>query len=89
MFKLTEKYEVNRNILKSDFNMYQPSKINTINTAKSEICINITREDFVISLLNGCLELNFDVLHAASNDRYADNNDIRLVNLGPMAFFSI
>ena len=39
-------------------------------------------------MLNSYLELNFDVLHAATNNRYADGNDIRLVNLGPIALFS-
>ena len=37
---------------------------------------------------NSHLDLNFDVLHAATNDRYADDDDIRLVNLGPIALFS-
>ena len=32
--------------------------------------------------------MNFDVLHAASGNRYVDNNNIRLVNLGPIALFS-
>ena len=31
--------------------------------------------------------MNFDVLHAATNNRYVDGNDIRLVNLGPVALF--
>ena len=39
-------------------------------------------------MLNSYLELNFDVLHAATNNRYVDGNDIRLVNLGPIALFS-
>ena len=39
-------------------------------------------------MFNFYLEFNFDVLHAASNDRYANNIDIRLVCLGPNAFFS-
>ena len=39
-------------------------------------------------MLNSYLELNFDVLHAVNNDRYVDANDIRLVNLGPIALFS-
>ena len=40
-------------------------------------------------MLNSYLELNFDVLHAAAtNNRYADGNDIRLVNLGPIGLFS-
>ena len=77
------------NILKCDYIRYSPSEISTMNTANSQIYINIPREDSVISLLNSYLDLNFDVLHAASNDRYADNNDIRLVNLSPIPLFSI
>ena len=38
-------------------------------------------------MLNSYLEINFDVLHAATNNRYADGKDIRLVNLGPIALF--
>ena len=39
-------------------------------------------------MLNSYLELGFDVLHTATNSRYADGNDIRLINLGPIALFS-
>ena len=88
MFKLSDKYEINRDILKCDYIRYSPSEISTINTANSQVYINIPREDSVISLLNSYLELNFDVLHAATNNRYVDGNDIRLVNLGPIALFS-
>ena len=88
MFKLSEKYEINRDILKCDYIRYSPSEISTINTANSQVYINIPREDSVISLLNSYLELNFDVLHAATNNRYANNNEIRLVNLGPVGLFS-
>ena len=88
MFKLSEKYDINRDILKCDYVRYSPSEISTINTANSQIYINIPREDSVISLLNSYLELNFDVLQAATNNRYADGNDIRLVNLGPIGLFS-
>ena len=89
MFKLSGKYEINRDILKCDYIRYSLSEISTINTANSQVYINIPREDSVISLLNSYLELNFDVLHAAApNNRYADGNDIRLVNLGPIALFS-
>ena len=89
MFKLSQKYEINRDILKCDYIRYSPSEISTINTANSQVYINIPREDSVISLLNSYLELIFDVLHAATINRYADGNDIRLVNLGPIALFSI
>ena len=88
MFNLCEKNEVDRRILKCDYIRYSPSEISTINTANSQIYINIPREDSVISLLNSYLDLNFDVVHAANNNRYADGNDIRLINLGPVALFS-
>ena len=39
-------------------------------------------------MLYSYLELNFDVLQATTNNRYVDANDIRLVNLGPIALFS-
>ena len=88
MFNLCEKYEVDRRILKCDYIRYSPSEISTINTANSQIYVNIPREDSVISLLNSYLDLNIDAVHAATNNRYADGNDIRLVNLGHVALFS-
>ena len=88
MFKLSENYEVDRKILKCDYIRYSPAEISTINTANSQIYINIPREDSVISLLNSYLELNSDVLQARTNDRYVDGNNIRLVNLAPIALFS-
>ena len=99
MFKLSEKYEINRKILKCDYIRYSPSEISTINTPNSQIYINIPREDSVISLLNSYIEINFDVLKAATSNRYADTSqnrmssqkytdDIRLINLGPIALFS-
>ena len=88
MFTLNERYEINRTILKCDYIRFSPSDISTINTPKSQKCNNILREDFVISLLKSYLEIIFYVLQAATVNRYADNNDIRLVILGPIAFFS-
>ena len=88
MIKLSEKYSINRDILKCDYIRYSPSETSTINTPNSQVYIIIPREDSVISLLNSYLELNFDVLHAATNNRYVDGNDIRLVNLGPISLFS-
>ena len=88
MIKLNEKYEIDRRILKCDYIRYSPSEISTINTPNSQIYINIPREDCVISLLNSYIELNFDVLKAATSNRYADADDIRLINSGPIALFS-
>ena len=88
MLKISEKYSIVRDILKCDFIRYSPSEITTLNAANSQIYINLPREDNVNSLLNRDLELNFEVLHAATNKRYADGDDIRFGNLGPIAFFS-
>ena len=38
--------------------------------------------------MNSYLDLSFEVLKRADNSRYANGNDIRLVNLGPVALFS-
>ena len=89
MFKLSEKYQNDQRILKSDFIRYSSSKINTINTPNSQIYIDIPRGDSVDILKGSLLGLNFDVLHAATNNRYVNGNNIRLVNLGPIALFNI
>ena len=88
MFKLNENYEVDRKIFKCDYFRYSPAETSTINTPNSQININIPREDSVISLLNSYLDLNFEVMKKDDNSRYANGNDIRLVNLGPIALFS-
>ena len=82
------KNSINRDISKCDYIRYSPSELSTINTPNSQVYINIPKEDSVIPLLNSYLELKFDVLHAATNNRYVDGNDIRLVNLGPIELFS-
>ena len=88
MFKLSENYQIDRRSLKCDYIRYSPSEISTTNTANSHIYINIPREDRVISLLNNYIELNFDVSHAATGNRNADGDDIKLVNIGPIGLFS-
>ena len=88
MFKLNENYEVDRRILKYDYIRYSPAEASTINTPNSQIYFNIPRENSVISLLNSYLDLNFEVIKKNDDSRYANRNDIRLVNLGPVALFS-
>ena len=83
-----KKNEINRNTLKCGYIRYSRSEVSTTNTANSQKYINIPREDSVISLLNSYIKLNYDVLHAATGNRYADEDDIRLFNLGPIALFS-
>ena len=87
MFELNEKNQSDRKILKCGFNRYSLSESSTINTTNYQIFINWPREDNVISLLNSYFELIFDVLHAATGNRYVDGNDIGLVILGPIALF--
>ena len=88
MFKLNEKYEVNRSILKCDYIRYSPSEIRTVNAFLFQIYIIIPTEDYVISLLNSYLDLYFYVSHVATSNIYAVGNDTRLVNSGPIALFS-
>ena len=88
MFKLNENYEVDRRILKCDYIRSSPAETSTIYTPNSQIYINTPREDSVISLLNSYLDLNFEVIKKADNSRYGNGNDIRLVNLAPIALFS-
>ena len=38
--------------------------------------------------MNSYLDLNFEVIKKNDDSRYANGNDIRLVNLGPVALFS-
>ena len=85
MFKLNENYEVDRRVLKCDYIRYSPAEISTKKTRNSQIYINITREDSVISLLKSYLDLNFEVIKKADDSRYVNGNDIKLVNLGPIS----
>ena len=88
MFELNENYEIDRRILKCDYIRYSPAETSTINTPNSQTYINIPREDSVISLINSYLDLNFEVIKNADNSKYGNGNDIKLVNLGPIALFS-
>ena len=88
MFKLSEKNQIDRRFLKCDYIRSSPSEISAVNTPSSQIYINKTGEDSVNSLVNNYIELNFDVLHDVTGNKYVDINDIRLVSIGPLALFS-
>ena len=88
MFKLNENYEVDRRILRCDYIRYAPAETSTTNTPNSQMYINIPRGDCVINLLTSYLDLNFEVIKKVDDSRYGNGNDIRLVNLGPIALFS-
>ena len=74
--------------MKCDYIRYSPSEISTINTANSQIYNNIPREYSVLFVLNSYHELNFDVLHPAIWNKYANKFDKRLFNMGPIGLFS-
>ena len=38
-------------------------------------------------MLNSNLDLNFDVVHATTNNRYVDGKDTKLIILVPISFF--
>ena len=89
MIKLNEKCKVDRRIPLCDYIKNSPREISTICTVNSQTFIDIPRVGSVIPLLSSYLDLNFDVLHAATDNSFADATDIELVNLGPIALFSI
>ena len=59
-----------------------------MNTANSQTYINIPHDGSVFSLLKTYLDINLDVLHAATGNRYADGNDIRIFKFNPIALSS-
>ena len=69
MFKLNEIYEIDRKFLKCDYIRSSPSEISTIKIPNSENYINIRRGGSVNTLFGSLIRLNFDVLHAATNNR--------------------
>ena len=74
-------------IHKIDFIKYSPSSLATINNNNSNISIIFPGEDAYFCLQNSYMSLEFEVL---KNDdtRYADGDQISLVNFGPVALFS-
>ena len=87
LFSLKNKYAMDKPIHKIDFIKYSPSSLATINNNNSNISIIFPREDAYICLQNSYISLEFEVL---KNDdtRYADGDQISLVNFGPVALFS-
>ena len=74
-------------IHKIDSIKYSSNSLATINNNNSNISIIFPREDAYICLQNSYISLEFEVL---KNDdtRYADGDQISLVNFGPVALFS-
>ena len=87
MFSLKCKYTLDKPIHKIDFIKYSPNILATINNANSNISVSLPREDAYICLQNSFISLEFEVLKN-NNTRYADGDEISLVNFGPVALFS-
>ena len=87
LFSLKTKYAMDKPIHKIGFIIDSPSSLATINNSNSNISIIFPREDAYTCLQNSYLSLEFEVL---KNDdtRYADGDQISLVNFGPVALFS-
>ena len=70
------------------FFRFTPLSLNFVNDEIEQIYIDLFREDSAISLEASYVELTFVVKYkAAGNSLIADNDHIRLVKLGPIAFF--
>ena len=78
---------MNKPIHKFDFNKYSLGSLATINNSNSNISIIFPREDAYICLQNSFISLEIEVLKN-DNTRYADGDEISLVNFGPVALFS-
>ena len=89
MFNLSQKYAVDRPILKCDFTRYTPPSLNIVNGENNQIFVDVPREDSASSLKDSYLEIDFNVTdRAGAHGRYVDNDHIRLVHLGPIALFN-
>ena len=86
MFSLKSKYTLEKPIHKIDFIKYSPSSLATVNNNNSNISISLPREDAYICLQHSFISVELKIL---KNDatRYADGDQISLVNFGPVALF--
>ena len=87
LFSLKNKNALDKPIHKIDFIKYSPNSLATIKNNNSKLSISLPREDAYICLQNSYISVDFEVL---KNDdtRYVDNDQIALVNFGPVALFS-
>ena len=87
VFSLKNKYTLEKPIHKIDFIKYSPSSLATVNNTNSNISVSLPREDAYICLQNSFISLEFEVLKN-NNTRFADGDEISLVNFGPISLFS-
>ena len=70
-----------------DFIKYSPNRLSTTNNNNSNISISLPREDAYICLQSSYISLDFEV-RKNDDTRYADGDEISLVNFGPVALYS-
>ena len=87
MDKLTKRYNHSSGILKEKKVKYYPENLSILNTDNSTIRIIVNPQEIYLNLNESELQMEFEVLKTAGT-RYADADDIRLVNLAPLALFS-
>ena len=88
MFMLDKTVVLDRSNIKKDFRRYNPPSRATINNPNQLITIDIPREDAFINLNDAYLSIDLQVVKAADDTLYADDDAISLVNLGGIALFS-
>ena len=87
MFSSKSKYTLGKPIQKTDFIKYSPSNLATIKNNNSNISVSLPREDAYICLQHSSMSVEFEVFKN-DNTRYADGDQVSLVNFGPVALFS-
>ena len=87
IFSLKSKHTLEKPIHKIDFIKDSPSSLTTVNNNNSNVSISLPREDAYICLQNSFISVEFEVLKNVDT-RYADGDQISLVNFGPVALFS-
>ena len=85
LFSLKNKFALEIPFHKSDSFEYSPSNLATINYINSKNSITFSKKDGYFRLQNSYISLDFEVKN--NNTRYADGDQISLVNFGPVASF--
>ena len=88
MFNISQKYAVDRIILKCVFNRWTPLSLILVNGENNQFFIVLLREDSAILLKDNYFELDFNVTYrAGAHVRYSDGDHKGLVKFGPIDLF--
>ena len=85
MIDLSLNYTVDQSILECDFLHYTPPSLNVVIGEKSQVFIDLPREDGGLPLKDRYFELDYNVTRpAAGLVQYADADHARILKLGPI-----